>query len=381
MAKEDTLSKPWKQGWKPAVFDLAAYFEPSAYFEHNRGKRKQFDGLVQPYKRSTWMLGRYGGTPRLRTDLQGLGVATRIEVGRLAWSPKQRRDQLSNAFGLFLEAQRTGLASGPVDRILADFSQAASQPNERHYLSQAWTDTFGGADCAFLARTENQVELGQCVVYQPLLQYLREDGVYHQAHRRRIEAVGRHLQEDVGRYENHRFFVRPIAVPQGVPLIHFCYTGPTADPVVEAFVEGYTGEKLAFVGPETFQREQATFVSLKDYERASRRFGGLWVQVGDMVQRLAPELLALLHLFLDPDLKFDLDRTFSWETLVQRQCTWPQIDRAARQSGTFLEGGLEGLVRSGLVQQREGGFCLHPDFPFLRQVYFYSLGEHRKRAL
>ncbi|NKB70861.1 MAG: hypothetical protein GKR89_27640 [Candidatus Latescibacteria bacterium] len=366
--------------WRPAIYDLTAHFEPSAHFEYNRKKRRQFDDLAKRYKDSTWMLGSYGGKPQMRTDLQGIGVATRIEVGRLAWGQAQRQRQLARAFDLFQEAQKADLASGPVQRVLARFHRAAHRPEERQLVRQAWIEAFGGEECTFLGIDDDQVELGQCVSYQPLGQYLREDGIYHRVHRSRIEELGRHLQEEVGRYENHRFFVHPQGETEGVPGIEFGYTGEAADVAIEAFVAGYTGEKLVFWSPEDFAQSRSSFVSLKDYERASRRFGGLWILIGDMVKRLTAEQMALLYLFLDGDQR-PLAQPLSWGELVHRQGESEHIGRSLRQSATYLETCLEGLQRLGLVFQVQEGYALGPDFEQVQQVYFYPLGEFRKRVL
>ena len=45
---------------------------------------------------------------------------------------------------------------------------------------------------------------------------------------------------------------------------------------VEAFLEGYTDEKVRFVPDDEYRHQSAQFTGLSDYERASRRFGSLW---------------------------------------------------------------------------------------------------------
>ena len=73
-----------KRNALPVIFDITAYCEPSAHFKFTRRIRNDFDVLAGEYSQSTWMLGSYGGKARLQTDVQGIGVATRIEVGRLS---------------------------------------------------------------------------------------------------------------------------------------------------------------------------------------------------------------------------------------------------------------------------------------------------------
>lgn len=361
------------------VFDITAFFEPSAHFQYTRRVRDEFEKLAKAYSKSTWMLGSHGGKARLQTDIQGIGVATRLEIGRLAFREERQKDLIQNAFEFFLEAQRKGLVSGAIDRLLIRFPKADQRPRERNSIRQAFAAAFDGTQCAFLNRERDLLELGQCVVYQSVIQYLREDGLYHSAHRNRIEKVRRHLQQEVGRYENYKFYVRPRAVVGGIPTLDFCYTGAQADRRVEAFVEGYTDEKLFYVSPAEFQAHRQDFVELVDYERASRRFGGLWVLQEDIVRYLFPQQVSVLYLFFDSDLQPELDHAFTWEELHRRQQVSPFIAKAARHSQTFLEMVLEGLYRNYFIVQERDEYRLCQGFADFQHVSFYQLGEYRKR--
>ncbi len=363
----------------PRVFDITAYFEPSAHFQYNRRIRKEFDKLAAEYSMSTWMLGSHGGKARLQTDVQGIGVATRLEIGRLVFREGSQKRQIKSAFELFRAAQERHLASGDIDRLLVKFAKADERPREREYIRQAHNEVFQTAECAFLNRERDTLELGHCVSYQSVVQYLREDGLYHSAHRDRIDKVRRHLQQEVGRYENHMFYVRPEAVENDIPRLDFCYTGPAQDRRVEAFLEGYTEEHPQFVSPEDYARDRSRYVDLSDYEQASRRFGGLWVLQMDIVRYLFPQQVSLLYLFFDADLRPELDQWFTWDALFLRQQSSRYIPKAMRQSQTFLEMMLEGLVRNCFLEELEGNYRLAPGFAQFRHVSFYQLGEYRKR--
>ncbi|MEW6754397.1 MAG: hypothetical protein AB1505_25955 [Candidatus Latescibacterota bacterium] len=366
---------------KPKVFDITGYFEPSAHFQYSRRVRAELEDLAREYARSTWMLGSHGGKARLQTDIQGIGVATRLEVGRLAFREDSQKALIQNAFELFAEAHRRGLVSGPIERILVRFSKADQRPREREYIRQAFAAAFKEGECAFLSRERDLLELGYCVAYQTVVQYLREDGLYHSAHRDRIEKVRRHLQQEVGRYENHKFYVRPQAVPGQIPRLDFCYTGAQADRRVEAFMEGYTDVKAIFVSLEDFQAQRGEFVELTDYERASRRYGGLWVLQGDIVRYLFPQQVGLLYLFFGEDLQPELDRVFAWDELFARQQGSRFIPKSMRHSQTFLEMVLEGLVRNGFVaQEEEDRYQLRHGFEDFTHVAFYNQGDYRKRS-
>ncbi len=362
----------------PTIFDITAHFEPSAHFQFSRKIRNDFDRLARKHARHTWMLGRYGGRAKMQTDIQGIGVATRVEVGRLALRASRQPELIRSAFALFQESQEQSLASGKIDRILVFFDKAEARPRERDSIRRAFAAAFA-AECSFLCHDRDLLELGQCVVYQTLEQYLREDGIYHSAHRARIEVVRRHLQQEVGRYENYKFYVRPQAMEQGIPRLDFCYTGAAPDKKVEAFMEGYTEEHPVFVPPADFQAQRAAFVELNDYERASRRFGGLWVLLHDIVRYLLPQQIGVLYLFFDERLRPELGRVFAWEELFARQRASPYISRASRNSQTFLEIVLEGLVRSRFATEAPEGFRLAPGFEDFKHVTFYQLGEYRKR--
>jgi hypothetical protein len=363
----------------PTVFDIVAHFEPSAHFQYSRKVRNEFAALAREHARATWMLGRYGGRAQMQTDIQGIGVATRVEVGRLAFRAASQAALIQSAFELFELSQEKGLASGRIDRILVHFAKADARPRERESIRRAFAGAFGGSDCSFLCHDRHLLEVGQCVVYQSLVQYLREDGLYHSSHRNRIEVVRRHLQQEVGRYENYKFYVRPQQVDHEIPRLDFCYTGATPDRRVEAFMEGYTEEHPVFVAPAEFQAQRGRFVELNDYERASRRFGGLWVLLRDIVRYLQPQQIGVLYLFFNADLWPDLGRPFSWEELFARQRNSPYINRASRNSQTFLEIVLESLVRNRFVALTADGFLLAEGFEDFKHVTFYQLGEYRKR--
>jgi hypothetical protein len=361
------------------VFDITAFFEPSAHFQYTRKVRSEFDELAKAYARSTWMLGSHGGRARLQTDIQGIGVATRLEIGRLTFGEGSQKELIRNAFELFHEAQRRGLVSGEIDRLTVRFPKADQRPAERESIRDSFAAAYEGIQCAFLNRERNLLEIGQVVSYQSVIQYLREDGLYHSAHRNRIEKVRRHLQQEVGRYENHKFYVMPHAIPGSVPKLDFCYTGAESDRRVEAFMEGYTDEKPVFYSPAAFAAQREDFVELVDYERASRRFGGLWVLQGDIVRYLFPQQVSVLYLFFDAQLQPELDRWFTWGELHERQQTSRFIAKAARGSQTFLEMVLEGLWRNYFVVQDEDRYRLRPGFADFAHVAFYQLGEFRKR--
>ena len=51
--------------------------------------RNDFDDLAREHAQSTWLLGSHGGKARMQTDIQGIGLATRLEVGRLSLRERQ----------------------------------------------------------------------------------------------------------------------------------------------------------------------------------------------------------------------------------------------------------------------------------------------------
>jgi hypothetical protein len=366
-----------KQNSISTIFDFTAHCEPSAHYKFSRRVRRDFDILADEYAESTWMLGTFGGKARLQTDVQGIGVATRMEIGRLSLRRGRRKGLLQSAFELFREACDKGLGSGPVDRILVRFPDASDRPQERELIRQAYVEAYG-EPCAFLSREQNLLELGYCTIYQSVVQYLREDGLYHSVHRDDIERVQRHLHQEVGRYENHKFYVRPESAAGAVPKLIFCYTGASADRGVEAYLEGYTEVRPEFVAAEHFSRDRGQYVRLKDYERASRRYGGLWVLQSDLVRYLSPPQIGVIYLFFNEDLQPELDAYFSWEQLRALQEQSSHVDPSLRYSPTFLEVALEGMTRGGFLEERDGAYKLIPGFADFQHVSFYELGEYGK---
>lgn len=388
MTTATTPRSTQRRSRRPLVFDLVAHYEPSAHFQYTRRVRNEFDVLARNYTRSTWLLGRYGGRPVMQTDIEGIGVACRVEIGRLVLRDGKQYELIHSAMRMFREAQDQDLASGAISRLIVQFSKADSRPHQRETVRQAFIDAFADesetdVDCAFLCEDVDRLELGRCVEYQTLTNYLREDGHYHSAHRARIDKVQRHLQQEVGRYENHRFFLRTHEPEVGqVPPIDFCYTGDKRDIRVEAFLQGYTEESVQFVPRDQYLAPGNSFAGMSDYERASRRFGKLWILQHDLVRRLYPQQVGVLYLFFDEQMQPEIDRTFSWDDLFERQKVSPFISRASRNSQTYLDMVLEGLLRARFVDDTGGeGFRLAEGFETFRHVTFYELGEFRKRQI
>ncbi len=362
----------------PKVFDITVHYEPSAHFRFTRKIRNDFDELARLHAQSTWLLGSHGGKARMQTDIQGIGLATRLEVGRLSLREGNQRAQLHSAFELCKAAGEQGLSSGKVERLLVRFPKAVLREKERAQVRSAYHEVFGGPPCSFLAIDPGQLELGHCVVYQSIVQFMREDGRFHSAHRDAIEMLLRHIHQEVGRYENFKFYVRPREIEGAVPEIDFVYTGEARDRGVEAFVEGYTEIRPTFVEPEVFQQNRSLYVGLKDYERASRRFGGIGVLQDDLVRHLSPNQVGVLYLFFSEHLQPETGRYISWEELHRRQSTSQNIGKSARFSPTFLDAVLETLVRDRFLVSSGQSFALHPEFHHFDHVSFYPLGQFGK---
>ena len=362
----------------PAVFGLTAHYEPSAHYKFTRKVRRNFDDLARQYTRWTMLLGKFGGRPVMQTDIRGIGVASRLEIGRLVLRGRDQHQQLVSAFEMFKACQDHDLASGPVDRVLTYVPRADENAARRETLRRAFHTAFDH-DCAFLAIDRDQLEIGYCVAYQSLPQFMREDGLYHSAHRGRIEKVQRHLQQEVGRYENLRFYVRPTAVDGEIPELTLCYTGSGPDRLAEAYVTEYTEEKGVFVPEEDVEREREQFVELEDYERASRRYGGLWILQDDIVRFLKPSEVSILYLFFDAQGQPECDRPFRWPELFERQRQCAHISLGTRNSETALTVALQSLERKRSITVDGGEVRLAPGFERFQQVSFYQLGEYRRR--
>jgi len=363
---------------RPTIFDLAAYYEPSADFVLSRKTRDSFEQLADQYTRSTLLLGRFGGRPVMQTQVQGIGVATRLEVGRLALRPGGAATLLQSALEMFAECEARSLTSGKVDVVHVFFHHADSRRGERDKISAAFRAVFGDV-CSFLAVDRDVLALGQCTEYQTLPEYISESGLFHSIHRNRVEKVQQHLQEEVGRYENHHFLVLPEAVAGDAPKITFCYTGAQPEKSVEIYVGEYTGEQLSFVPSDEIASEHGRYSNLEDYERASRRYGGLWVQQEDLVRFLDPQQLGTLYLFCDGEKKPEIGRLFDWGELAERQRQSSHISRAVQNSETFLHTTLIALVRKRFVIEDRGTFRLADRFADFTHVHFFNLGEARHR--
>ena len=362
----------------PKVFDVTVYYEPSAHFRFTRKIRNDFDELARDHAQSTWLLGSHGGKARMQTDIQGIGLATRLEVGRLSLREGKQGELLRSAFHLCKEAEERCLSSGRIERLLVRFPKAVVREKERDQVRSAYSEVFGGATCSFLAIDPWQLELGHCAVYQTIVQFMREDGRFHSAHRDAIETLLRHLHQEVGRYENHKFYVLPRKESESVPHVEFVYTGEGHDRSIEAYVEGYTEIRPRFVDPETFRSERQAYVGLKAYERASRRFGGISILQGDLVRHLSPNQVGVLYLFFDEDMQPEVGRYIGWDELQERQGQSSLISKSARQSPTFLDEVLEALVRDQFVISSGDSFALYPGFSQFDHVSFYPLGQFGK---
>jgi hypothetical protein len=99
------------------------------------------------------------------------------------------------------------------------------------------------------------------------------------------------------------------------------------------------------------------------------------------VRRLYPQQVGVLYLFFDDSGQPELDRSFPWDELFERQRSSPFIARASRNSQTYLDMVLEGLVRNRFVDDEGDAFRLAGGFAGFRHVTFFSLGEFRKRQI
>ena len=94
-----------------------------------------------------------------------------------------------------------------------------------------------------------------------------------------------------------------------------------------------------------------------------------------------PQQVSILHLFFDAHLQPELTRTFSWEELFDRQRASAFISRASRNSQTYLDMVLEGLVQNRFIEAEGEHYRLAAGVETFRHVTFYRLGEYRKRQI
>ena len=375
----ETLTEPNRpqRQLAPQAFDLVAYYEPRADFSVSAGVRRALDTLARRYRRPTLMTGRHSGTPALQTDIKGISVGTRIEVSRLIFRPQVQQRVLAEVFKLFVEAAEQGVASGPIQRITLHFKKGHKRAEPRAAALAAFREVFD-CECCFLTPRTHHLELGRAVNHQSLLEHLWETGIYHSSHQPRVEFVANELQSQPGRYENHRFFVRPVARAGKMPQVCFCYSGPEPDNLVEVAMQQKTEEHLLFVSPQQIEQHGETYVSLKDYERAARRFGTLWVMQNDLIRALDRQRASLLFLFFNDDQSI-CDQWFTWQQLFDRQQSCPHINRASRNSPSFLEMSLLHLREADFVIKDKDRYRIHPNIEQYRHATFYEMGAYHKR--
>jgi hypothetical protein len=364
----------------PQTFDVMAHYEPQAEFAMTARLRSELERLGDRYSSRTFMAGKHSGRPVMHTDVRGISVAARIEISRIVFRPSQQPAVLADVFRLFNIAADEGLTSGPLWRLVIDIPRKNKNNlrRPRSAASEAYSSVFG-EKCCFLARPKQALEIGRAVVHQTLLEHLQESGPYHHAYEPRIQAVRRELHQQPGRYENHRFFVRPAARTGGLPHLDFCYSGDRRDSLVELAMRQKTEERMVFVGPEDVSEQPDSFVSLSDYEHAARRFGTLWVMLEDVVRPLVRDRAAGLYLFMDESLEAESDRWFSWKELFDRQRECEQINRASRQSPSNLDMSLRHLVDNDLVVRRKDAYRLQNGFEQCFHTTFYELGLYERR--
>ena len=362
----------------PQTFDLMAYYEPRADFALTAHLRRAFDKLADKYARTTFMTGRHGGRPVLHTDIKGISVGTRIEVSRLVFRARNQVQALTDAFRLFVEAAEQGVASGPIRRIILHFRKAEHRRVLRSAAAQAFRQVFNN-DCCFLTPRKNHLEIGRAVVHQSLVEHLWETGPYHSQHQPRIEAVTHELRSQPGRYENHHFFVKPIAREGEVPQLWVCYSGEAPDSFVEVAMRQKTEEHLLFVPSPKLAEHRTAYVSLPDYERACRRFGTLWVMQHDLIRALDRQLASVLFNFMDNTTREPLERALTWQQLYDRQKHCRHINRASRNSPSFLDMSLHQLTETDFIVRDKDCYGLYPRFTQYKHATFYELGLYDRR--
>ena len=366
----------------PETFDLVAHYQPRADFSLSPSVRRQLKDLGKRYSQATLMTGSHSGRPSLQTDIKGISVGTRIEISRLVFRRGKTREVLANAMRLFVEAAERGVASGPIKSIEMQYRKHLYRGEGREAARDAYRDVFG-EDCCFLTTKKRKLELGRAVVHQSLLEHLREAGPYHSMHQNLVEAVRNELQKQPGRYEQHKFFVKPMVSGQDGdrPTVVFCYSGDARDQLVEVAMRSRAEATLEFVTPDDVKSHPEQYVSLEDYERAARRFGTLWVMQGDLIRPLERQHAAALYLFMDDDGQPLLDQSMTWQEMFDLLKHCGHVNRASRQSPTYLDVCLHQFERGGFVKRnaREQTWRLNPGIVDYMHVTFYELGEYDRR--
>lgn len=362
----------------PQTFDLVAHYEPRADFSLTASVRRALDELAKRHSRMTFMTGRHSGRPELRTDIKGISVGTRIELSRLVFRQASQRETFVDALELFKEADNLGVASGPLDRITLSYPKHLYRPEPRAQAAEAFAEVFGRR-CRFLTTPNRLLEMGQVVEHQTLVQHLFESGPYHSDHSRRVEAVRTELQKQPGRYENHRVFIRPTFTPGEHPEVQFYYSGDEPDNLVEVAMRQRASERLKFIPTAEVEADPDSFVSLTDYDEGARRYGRLWVLQGDLVRNTDRQRFAAIHLFFDEHDNPLLDETFTWQQLYERMRECSRINRATRNSPSFLDLALRQLTVDGFVRFDDGEYRLRDGFENFKHVTFYDLGSYDKR--
>ena len=367
---------------RPMSFDLTAHYEAKSGFSITPSLRRSLDELADRYSRLALMTGKHSGKPALHTDIRGISVGTRIEVSRLVFRPSAQARVLAETFRLFVETAQRGVTSGPIRRIILNYRKADRWAQPRAAAKAAFAKVFG-CGCCFLSTyhtlKHKHIEIGRTVVHQTLLQHLWETGPYHSCHQASVEAVTNELQSQPGRYENHRFFVEPIARPGQLPKLRFCYSGNQSDILVETAMRRKTDVLLSFIDGGEVAARSSAFVSLSDYEQASRRFGKLWVMQDDLVRALERQRASVFFLFLDEVGHRPTNQWLTWQQLHERQKNCPHINRASRNSASFLDMSLEELVKSEFILRDKDRYALNPQFDRFQHVTFYELGLYDKR--
>lgn len=362
----------------PQTFDLAAHYEPRADFALTANVRRALEDLSKKHSRMTFMTGRHSGRPELRTDIKGISVGTRIELSRLVFRKASLHESFVDALQMFKEADQLGVASGPLERITLSYPKHLLRPDPRARAAEAFTQVFG-SKCCFFTTHNRLLEMGQVVEHQTLIEHLFESGPYHSDHIKRVEAVRSELQKQPGRYENHKVIVRPQFTPGEHPQVEFCYSGDEPDNLVEVAMRQKASERLRFITSAELAEHADRYVSLSDYEEGARRYGRLWVLQGDLVRNADRQRFAVIHLFFDAQDKPLLDRAFTWQELYERMRDCDRINRATRNSPSFLDLALRSLFDAGFIWTRDGKYQLAPGFEHFKHVTFYDLGSYDRR--
>ncbi|MBM4084883.1 MAG: hypothetical protein FJ272_08855 [Planctomycetes bacterium] len=361
---------------RPLIIDMNARYEPESGYFVSAGIEKKFAELAARHTETVLFGGHYGGVPRLYTEPHGLSASTRIDVGRMIWSSTAIYAKIEEVLMLFREAQECEVASGGVISLRFVFN---TQKNVKDYLNiakEAFVKVYGpefGDDPVFYD-AYSYFELGKAKIHQSLREHIYDSGPYNYKSRLLLEKLQTDIVAEEGTYEQVVIYtvIKRKAEKDEDRAPRLVYACEERKPVIEERVQKACERPIEHIRPSQVKDFGKDICTFKEYLVATRRHGTVYLLKDDIIRSIKRDYVALLVVFIEAQ-----GEPMDWQTIFEKIKQSTRVSKAYSESASYVDLGLEDLLRADLVAKDQDLFRLTLNFDEVKHATYYTLGEYR----